>query len=254
MKDEGVKIPVLNYHSMIMPESIEKILHIDGEPIFNVSIEPSKIDGYTFNGYVCESPYSKYLDMPMSEDTREHQLFRYIQGFREGYFHFKKGNKYQIVNLVTEDHPLFVDSWMIWHQTFYTGMFPMYGGIKEDGTHIEFLDNFHKRGKENGKKYKALEVVLDNPFKYEKIFDKIIMKHELEEKGNEGTHLDIFKSDEAFSVFKKWMNFSHKDSQEKKISFIIKKLEKEGRLRITNSPSKMLTASRLAIYEAIIDS
>jgi hypothetical protein len=99
----------------------------------------------------------------------------------------------------------------------------------------------------------------------------------------EGPHLDIFKDDEAFSVFKQWMNFSHKDSQEKKISFIIKKLEKEGRLRITNfkdisnwafenefinqttydlmkdkgyflSPSKMLTASRLAIYEAIIDS
>jgi hypothetical protein len=85
----------------------------------------------------------------------------------------------------------------------------------------------------------------------------------------------------AFEIFKIWMNISNKDRTDQKISFIIQKLKKENKLRKTNfkdlsewaynnnylnegayanllekgyflSPSKILTKSRLELYNSII--
>lgn len=156
---ENKEIPKLNFRSPIIPESIKEIIYKkNGDVIFNTNLTKEEqnafVDGVLFNRF----NNAKNLD----ENKKSLLIKEYIEGFRKGYFEFEYVSDFQIVSTVLgETFPFVVNS-----------MYSTETKI-ENGNRNEEIKTYNIAF-ENGKKYKALETVLDNPLKFDTLFSSAL--------------------------------------------------------------------------------
>ena len=169
---EVSKIPQLNYKSPLIPEVILQHLFLRDEMKYNLGLDFGR-----GNAYAYKLSYERLKDIA-PENQFEQLIDDYIQGFRQGYYEFTEKEIFHVsTKAIGETYP------------FYSSSLFVYEGVtNENGVWVSEIKTF-SRGLENGKTYKAFEVILNNPLKFESYFNSVNEKFKKEKK-NEPSLID----------------------------------------------------------------
>lgn len=145
------KIPKLNYRSPLLPDSIKKVIVSKrGDMIFNTCLDLGE-----GNAYVDSFSSERFDELHIGSNIKVALTKDYIKGFRQGYFEFKESVNFHIVTTALG----------------YDFPFMSFSMFIRDGITKKY-ETFES-GLENGKKYKAFEIILEDPLSFESLFERM---------------------------------------------------------------------------------
>lgn len=169
---EENKIPRLNYKSPLIPKVIWQHLFVnDKEMKFNHGLDFGR-----GNAYACGFALKRFKEV-VSKDQFNKLIDDYIQGFRQGYYEFTEKASYQVITKALGETFPFVSYSLFSHTTV------------ENGVEVNKIETF-SQGLENGQRYKAFEVILNNPLKFESYFNLANEKFKKEKKKDNTALID----------------------------------------------------------------
>jgi len=155
MSTKNNNIPKLKYYNGILPNSIEKFFDEDkSKRLYNTQIKHRGLNAFT-----TEYHLRRFQSLDIDRDLRCELMETYILGFRKGYYNYQDGTFFEI----------FTDAIGINFPFVSNSMF----GLDHFSDRFESFD----QGFENGKKYRAMEMIIKNPFNYNEFFDHLLKKY-----------------------------------------------------------------------------
>tara|TARA_Y100000592_G_C5432136_1_gene298892 strand:+ start:182 stop:1120 length:939 start_codon:yes stop_codon:yes gene_type:complete len=227
--------------SELVNRVMNEVSHVRGNddcPLFGAW----KIEGYSY--YLNTKYYGSLLNelqkglycldskKKLSRKDLTSFFLEYAKGFEQGYYAFqdklkklsgedslfndsKDTIKLKVFSRISKIGTKYKDGKFIYHLYKYNDSIPegFFGIQRKD---------FFMQGVEGGGFYKAWEIILNNPYEFESIFDKYSVPSQDDD--GENYNKRIFKTNEAFKFFKYLIKSVGERNQLADVSFIIRKM------------------------------
>ncbi len=144
------------YDNPLLPRIIKEACSSWGDFFYNLQLKLKGVD----SAFTNQKHFDRFLN-EIPKDKQGRLIEDYVKGFAKGYLSFVYENEYQTANIAIGD--------------FYYGFrsASFYKTVRDiDKKEIKKREETYTKGVKNGKRYKAMEIILKDATKYELYFNE----------------------------------------------------------------------------------